>query len=528
MAIIFLAFLVLVAYANSLNNVFVSDDVAAIPQNPNVGTVKSILTQMHAFVQPLLYLIAFKIGGLNPAVYRLINIIFHIGTVWAVFILITILSNTTLAFFTAVFFAIHPVFTESVSWISGGNYVRYSFFMLSSLIIYIKSQENKKLYLLSLVLFTLSISSSDKAIVAPLLFLLFEFSLGQLRKNWKRLIPFFALATFWILFYLSQIGNRITSVSIQNYSQPIVFNLLIQIPIAISSYLRLLVWPDKLTLYHSEMSFSQIEYLIRLIGFVGLVGLIGLSWFKNQQIFFWLSFFIISLLPTFTPFGISWIVAERYVYLGTVGILFVISYGLWLLTKNKKTETLGYLIFIIIVISFIIRTILRNIDWKNEDNLWIATGKTSPSYNITHNNLGDVYGRRGDFQRAIEEFKLAIKIKPNYADAYHNLGNTYRQIGKVKEATESYKTAFKLNPYLWQSPMNIAAIYFEQGKYQEAADYMLSAVKVNPKNSSLHSNLGIIYLKAGEKKKAEEAFISALQIDPNNQQAKLGLVEITK
>ncbi len=59
-----------------------------------------------------------------------------------------------------------------------------------------------------------------------------------------------------------------------------------------------------------------------------------------------------------------------------------------------------------------IRTIVRNFDWRTPDSLYIATGRTAPSDPKTHNNLGDVYARRGDLQRAAYEFKLATEINP--------------------------------------------------------------------------------------------------------------------
>ncbi len=73
---------------------------------------------------------------------------------------------------------------------------------------------------------------------------------------------------------------------------------------------------------------------------------------------------------------------------------------------------------------------MRNFDWKNQDTLWLATAKTSPSSHQNHNNLGDLYARRGEYEKAVEEFKKAIELKPDYGDAYHNLANVYHQIGK--------------------------------------------------------------------------------------------------
>jgi len=261
---------------------------------------------------------------------------------------------------------------------------------------------------------------------------------------------------------------------------------------------------------------------------LGLLGGLVILWKKNRLIFFWLAFFIISLLPTLTPFGISWIVAERYVYLGTVGIIAITSYGLMGLINNKKTEAIGYLIFIIIILSLMTRTIVRNFDWENQDTLWLAAAKTSPSSAQNHNNLGDLYGRHGDLKRSAEEFRIAIKLNPYYADAYHNLGNTYQQMGSPAAALENYQLALKYNPNLWQSYQNIAAIYFNQEKYDLAEKEIQKSIKVFPNNPQLHVNLGVIYLKMKDKKKAEESFMKALTIDPKNEQAKLGLIEVNK
>lgn len=517
---ILLAILVIAVYLNAVNNAFVSDDIATLQKNPAIRSFSNVIDNPLYFTSSLIYFITVKIGGINPLPFRISNILFHFGNVWLIYLLIIVgWFNPLLAFFTASIFAVHPVLTESVTWISGGPYIRYSFFFLASLMAYIKSQSNKKVYALSLALFILSLSSSDKAIVTFLLFLLYEFSLGNLRKNWKKLIPFFILSMIWILLYLSQIGGRITGVGVQSYIQTKFLNPFIQIPVAMTSYLQLLFWPDKLTLYHSEMSFSQVEYVIRLVITLGLLGMLGVLWRKSRLLFFWLMFFIISLLPTLTPFGISWIVAERYVYLGSIGIFFIMGYVLTSLIKNKKTETIACVIFIIGILALMTRTIIRNFDWKNEDTLWIATGKTSPSDPKTHNNLGDVYGRQGNLNRSAKEFQIAIQLNPRYADAYHNLGNTYRQMENTQKALENYFLAIKYNPNLWQSYQNIAAIYFEKEKYPEALKYMNEAIRVAPDKSLLYLNLGVIYLKQGDKINAKMAFETALRIDPTNQQA---------
>ena len=519
----FLILLVCLAYANSLNNDFVSDDTRAILRNEELDKISYILNRTMPSLHLTFCFVINKIVGKIPLFYRLVNICFHLGAVLLTYILFSILIDSKTAFFIASIFAVHPIQIESVTWISGGPYAEYGFFVLFTLLAYTLSKRNNKWIFIAISGFIFSILAAHVAIVFPLILLLFIISFEDIRRDWKRLVPFFVISLIVVLINLKGISQRLTSFQTDFYQEAQILNPLIQIPIAITSYLELIFWPKGLTLYHSEMSFSQGEYILRLIIFIIFLGIIVYSFGRNRRVFFGLSLFIISLLPTLTPLGITWIVAERYVYLGAIGIYFVVALGIKKLSEIKKLNIAAKIFFSLIIISLLTRTIIRNIDWKNEDNLWIATGKTSPSSPNTHNNLGDVYGRRGDIERAIYEFKKAIEIKPNYADAYHNLANTYHGIGRLEEAVENYKKAIHFNPNLWQSYQNLAAIYLQENKVDLAKEYFKKATKINSKSPNLHTNLGIIYLMTEERQKAREEFQKALWLNPNDQRAKQGL-----
>jgi len=241
---------------------------------------------------------------------------------------------------------------------------------------------------------------------------------------------------------------------------------------------------------------------------------------KERRIFFWLSFFLIALSPTLTPLRISWWVAERYAYLAVLGIFVIAGFAILKIGQKFNNQELSWIIFALIILALSGRTIIRNMDWKNQDTLWLATAKTSPRSPKNHNNLGDYYFRHGEYQKAIEEFKTAIELMPNYGDAYHNLANVYRQIGDSEEAIANYQKALSLNPNLWQSHQNLAARYFESGEFELALQELEAAIKINPQNPALFINLGILYLQLDEKEKAKEALQQALQLDPQDQRAK--------
>ncbi len=477
-----LIFFVFLAYTNSLGNSFVSDD-RGIFMDKNINNWIKIFTNPFHFTEKFLRGVVFTLFGYNPTAFRLINLSFHLSMVILVFLFLSLLFNRNLAFITASLFAVHPLTVESVVWISGVQYVIYPTFVILGLLLYHLWKKKKDFRFLwgSLFACVLALVSSEKAIIFPFMILLYELSFGRLKEGWKSVAMFFAISVLPGLYFLLLLPHRVQALIQTYYESPKFLNPLIQIPIALTSYWQLIFWPDKLTLYHSEMTFSYLSFLIRavvtLFYFISLL----ILFFKNKKLFFLLSWFVVALLPYLTPFGISWIVAERYVYLSLVGILAFVGYVLEKLVSQKKFETVTWLIFYIILLSLTARTIVRNFDWKNEDTLWLATAKTSPSDPKTHNNLGDYYGRHGNLEKAAEEFKKAIQLKPNYADAYHNLANTYYQMGKLDLALKMYKKALSINPNLWQSYLGIAQVYQKKKDFKKAQEYLQKAKKLKAK-----------------------------------------------
>lgn len=525
-----LVLLVLTSYINSLGNEFVSDDIAGILNNKNLDSFSYIFSSPYRlvrFFQPGLYTSINKLFGKSPAVFRFANILFHSGTTVVTYVVVSLLMSQTTAIFASCLTAVHPIFIESVAWISGGGHCMYGFFLMLSLLFYVFILKSERFLYLSLAAFFLAVTISEKALIFPLILFVFAISYKIKPRNLKKLIVISIPLLIIGAAFLIKIPERMKWLQASYYQEEGLTNPLIQIPVATTSYLELILWPKNLTLYHSEMTFSQGEYFLRLAIFLLFLLAVGLAFKKNRHLFFWLSFFIISLLPTLTPFRISWVVAERYAYLGAIGVLVAVAIGIKKLYEMQKLKTISIILFTLVIAALMVRTIIRNADWKNQDTLWLAAAKTSPSSPQNHNNLGDLYGRRGDLEKAVEEFKKAIELKPNYGDAYHNLANTYQQMGRTDEAIKNYQEAIKFNPNLWQSYQNLAAIYFEQEKFELAAENMEKAIEVNPQNANLYVNLGVIYLKLEDTQRAKGAFQKALEIDPQNQSAQQLLLPLT-
>jgi len=63
-----------------------------------------------------------------------------------------------------------------------------------------------------------------------------------------------------------------------------------------------------------------------------------------------------------------------------------------------------------------------------------------------HNNLGDVFNKKGRVDEAIAQFQKAVEIQPDYAEAHRNLAICLRQQGRMGEAIAHYQKALQIEP----------------------------------------------------------------------------------
>jgi tetratricopeptide (TPR) repeat protein len=456
-----LTVVILAVYANSLGNSFVTDDEGLVKEGDNLLTLGRIFQDYSAPLRTSLYSITYLLFDLQPWAYRLSTILFHLGNSFLAFLIIRKLINPRVAILSSLLFAVHPLLSETVVWVSGGGYAQYSFFFLLSFWFYL--QKGKYTYYLSLLFFVLMLLSLNRALVLAGVFLVYEFSFGDLKKNWKKLLPFFALSGVWILLFLTNIGERASSLEKIYYRDGYFYNPLIQWPLAIGSYLRLLFWPGHLTYVHTNTQ-TVFQYALNIGILVGYLASLVYAFFKNKLIFFWLAFFLIPLLPNLTPFKIAFIVAERYAYLGSLGIIVLVSLGLARLFKIKELRLVAGFLIILVLVGFSIRTVVRNTDWKSPETLWQKTAEVSQDSSQAHLNLGVKYGKEGNLQAAEEEFVKAIQINPKIAEYYYNLGVVYIKTGRVDLAKENFEKALELKPGYEEAEKGLEVIKKAQGQ----------------------------------------------------------------
>ena len=560
-AVVLIAVVGLIIYANSLGGSFVWDDTVLIKDNvalrsPNrsldfIGQSWRGGTISRAYparpVQIITYVAEYSLWKLNVFGYHLVSVIFHILAAICVWQLVNLLfRNNLLALLTSLFFMVHPVHTEAVSYISGLADPMSAVFILSCLIFYIKGVEDKNIYfnMAAAVLCVLALLTRENSVMLPVLILLYHY-ISKERVRIKDIAPVFIITGIYIALKVTALKPIC----------PILCNTtpLQRLPgffVAITNYLRLLVLPFGLHMEYGTKFFT-FGYPQAVIGLSISAALVALAFIyrrKSPLIFFSISWFLIMLLPQSNLIPVNAYMAEHWLYLPSIGFALLISEGILYIYKYKlwRAAALGIAAALLIFYAFL--TIRQNDYWKEPINFYERTVKYAPwskgaytnlaalyndagrqadairiyervleidsNYPIACSNLAKIYGEMGRRDEATALFERAIARDRNCVLAYNNLANIYSDMGKRDEAVALYKKAIEINPGFALAYNNLANRYGEMGRYDEAIALYNKALEIDPGFAAVYNNMAKVYNDMGKLDEAILLLEKALAIDP--------------
>ncbi len=305
-----------------------------------------------------------------------------------------------------------------------------------------------------------------------------------LERNYKLkpllyVAPLFLIGaiTFFVMSGESRVTERVARLNTAD-STPYIN----RIPFSVYNNAELLVFPNKLTIYHEGEPLTKVKYRVMVIFTLLLVGTTAYLWFnkKTRLIGGMIILMFITILPVFSPVLVAWMVAERYLYF-TVG-LFTTLLAMLILRIDKKMgiKGLATIITVILLVAYSGRSIARTLDWRTRKSLWLSAEKRGPFSARAHNNLGDVYGVEGNWEKSIWHFKRSIEINPYYSEAIHNLGNTLMQLGQYEQATILLLRSLEINPGLYQSVHKLGLIEYQLGNPEKAMEYFIRTLEIKP------------------------------------------------
>ncbi len=496
------------AYLNSLLGAFIWDDAALIVTNPHIrdlGYIPRLFMEnvyhqdmIGRFYRPVLmaaFALDYKSWGLEPFGYHLTNVLIHLVNAVLVFnIILLIFRRKSLAFLTAVFFVLHPVQTEAVTYISGRADPLSAFFCLVSFMFFIErsasggGRSGRSYYAASTVFFIFALFTKESAAILPFIFILYEACFRKFRlKDLYRYIPFAAVLCVYALVRHIALLN-VKNISMVSDFAPL-FNRLLTIPPVIVTYIRLLFFPAGLHMERSDFLFNPVVSFFdpRLISSSLFLIAFGIAmWLirrRSSSVLFGFAWFMLSLLPVLNIRPINAFAAEHWLYFPSIGF-FLGASAAFLGALNFKPFR-PYIVSLLIVICAIlgVLTIRQNCVWRDPVIFYKYTLRFSPQSARVHTNLGVAYFNLKLYKEAEREYLEAIRLDPFSRHTffhYLNLGVLYGAMGQEDKALSAYENAIVVTPDMPWAYRFTGNIYYRRGDFKTARKFWNRALEINP------------------------------------------------
>lgn len=515
-------------YLNGLNGDFVHDDIPAVTLNKDVLATNGITNILkndfwgtpmadvssHKSYRPLTIL-TFRVNylcfGLKPLWFHITNIGLH-ATACLLFTRVCLYIadlKPPFATLAGLLFAVHPIHTEAVTGIVGRADVLACVFFLISLLAY-HGQEDGNCYVwTSVVLGGLSMLAKETGITVFLLNLAYD-----TYKTWPN-IKKTVVEVRWTL-ETKQFANRSVKVltslglllairlsllqgSLPKFSQqdnPAAFHPSFYVRILTFCYLAAFNWwllLCPITLSHDWQmgsiplitTLSDTRNLITCL-FICLAMTLAikcLSDFEGQRhitLVLGLLLLILPFLPaTNLVVTVGFVVAERVLYIPSLGCVLLIVYGVQLFWTSSIRHRQAIMCFVLLILlANCFRTIIRNRDWKSRETLLRAGLHTLPHNAKMHYNFGNFLRDSQKPELAKSHYKIALRLWPTYASAHNNLGTLITSEG-------------------------------------EAEQHFLLAIKYSAEHVNAHYNLGQLYRKNNQSSKSELMLKRCIRLEPS-------------
>lgn len=557
-------------FLNAIPNGFVYDDISVIEENyfiKSPGNLPKIFSKEYFSlsnelsyrpVVTLSYFLDYAVWGLNPFGYHLSNVAIHAFNVFMFCILVNnLVKSRLIAFFSALIFSIHPCVTEAVNAISYREDLLVAGFSFLSCIFLIKSlktcSKDKPLpaddgshlrkgvfLIIGLLFYMLALFSKESAIVLPVFIILYRLLCGipYLKRYYVKILLGYAFVSFFFILVRFSLLKNPRLVSVAYYEKSFWISGMTMVKV-VAYYVKQMFLPIHLNADYkaipvrtpSDMSFLISVFLLTAVGVI----VFRIIKYSRIQGLFALCFFA-ALLPVMNIIPIGHIMAERYLYLPVAGFCGVTGCvigrwfpgnipagsrtGLFLPDRQALKRRAGIIaIAAVVVISFALRTVLRNNDWRDEYTFWTKIAKEQPDNHDAHNNLGVFYYKHGDLDRAIGELERAVLLKNDYPEGHNSLGTMYIDKGLTDKAISEFSKAIHYDPASSYAYYNMGNAYFDKNALDECIVFFNKAIQLNMHKPQVFNNLGSAYLKKGNPDAAIAQYRKALYIYPGYAEA---------
>jgi len=578
-----------VAFFPALRNDFVNfDDNTYVYENPKVGAgltrsgVKWAFTNFHSSNwHPLTWLshmLDCQLYRLNAGGHHFTSVLLH--AVVAILLFIVLLEMTGAiwrAAFVAAVFAIHPLRVESVAWISERKDILCGLFFMLTLAAYVHHARapSVRRYLVVVLLYALGLMCKPMLVSLPLVLLLIDYwplrrftGPSSARRLWIEKLPLIGLAAMSCL--VTFFAQRLTAVSINHI--PLAWRVG-NAAVACMIYIVQMVWPIDLAPFYPHPADQQLapgvthqlpawQIVLAIVAIIG-ISIAAVLWRRERPYVFtgWF-WYLVMLGPVIGIVQVGLQAhADRYTYLPQIGLYILVSWSVaHMIAWRRAGRLISTAAAAILLMSLASLTRAQVRYWHDSETLWKHSLVVTEDNDFPHFGLGGVYFARGELDKAIAEFRLALGLRPNSPYAHNDIGLVLTKMGQLDEAVDHFNAAIHILPILptahcnlgdalmkkgqtsdairefehelalqpdyAPARCNLATALLNQGQLNHAIAQYERTIELRPDYAEAYYNLGNCYLQQGNPEKAIEQYEQALKLSPRLVEARNNLATI--
>jgi len=521
---------VLLVFGNSLFSDFVWDDETIILSRAeflgDASNIPTVLTSADStdsdgggspYYRPL-SLLSFMLDtwlwGHDPFGYHLENLLLHALVAVLVFLLAeAVFGDRVLAWLAAMLFAVHPVDSEAVSFVSARNNLLCAAFFFASLLTLWRSRRAGVRWVFgALVWFFGSLLCKEPAVAIPaFLASLALFSRDRrLAAKGSVLAAFFAVLVGYLVIRLAVLGVFTSEAGVDLSAE----RLRLMASAGFEN-LRLLVLPFRLNAHYTR-AYLGFDWVRAAAACAGVGGLILLSvWPRSPEpVRVGALWTLCGLVPISNLVAIpSAPVAERYLYAVVPGIALAAAWPLRAALRWHPRAAGVAIAVVLVVLGG--TTFRRNRVWADNLTLDASMVQADPANSIARMHLGISYGRQGRAADAERELRESLRLNPANPRAHYNLAALLLAQDRIDEAALANAAALRLDPDFARARSSMGVILARQGRLDEAVRALEAAVKRAPDSAEGHNNLGMVYGQLGRHAEALAEFETAARLRPD-------------
>ena len=473
----FAALLALLSYLNALDNPFVYDDTREIIENPSIGNFTNLSAIFrHYPTRPLTnltYAVDFALGGLAPRVFHVTSVALHVVNVLLLFTLVRLILGDSrslgrrsallpvAAFAASALFAVHPLLTEAVGYVSARAEVLVTTFCLASMLCFRAAATGSHVrssLTAGALFFVLALGAKETAVMLPVLLVAYDrlmlHKTGERRSNTLSRVALPLIAVALMLGALRM--WRYLQVEHPESAGFSFTHLLTEIDV-FRRYVWLLVFPVGQSLVPDVrlvQSPLEIDVLIAVLVIASMIAA-GLVTRRHQPvIMLGIVWFFLMLLPSAALIVIAdrgEPMAEHRVYLASCGFFMACAGFIALSRQNEAPRIRWRLTAVTLALvgalpTLTALTIARNRVWSDPVRLLADAAGKAPDVWLAQYGLADAHRAQGNCEAAIPVYRRAIALRPQNADGHLGLAQCFLDTLQINQARDTLRETIAQTP----------------------------------------------------------------------------------